>query len=327
MTSFKIFFGNENIRRFTIAPTSLESLHQFLVEHYSDCFHPEMVLQYTDSDGDNISVCSEIEWNELLQQFKDAPLIKLHVLDKNPGKYFKDGPKPEVVKLVEKTQEQAEIEHPIAPGFDTKVTQALENLFPSKKILPYNIPAFLKEAISFETLGDQLVDLQINFSKFRETLHTEALRLMESTDRKLLTQAKQLLQSQLILEPDNPVVLYNLACAESLLGNTKEAFLWLENAVKNGYSNLSHMLQDADLTLLRGKEEWNNLVINMKKALAPAPEVVPESVVVVPERVVAPEVQDQLIVLHEMGFLDDSVLIPALQQFGSVDAALADLLG
>jgi hypothetical protein len=333
--SFKLFFTEENIRRFTIVPTSFEEFTQLLQKLYPDSYHPEMTLVYQDSEGDRVSISSELEWQEMLDQFKDAPITKLSVSDKTPGKYFKDGPEPEVVKLVEVNKNsQQESPAEVPEGFEAKVTRAIENLFPSKKILPYNIPTFLSGVVSFETLGEQIGNLDVDISRLVDALHREAIRLMESTDKHVLTKARDLLLSQLIIQSENPVVLYNLACAEALIGNVNESFEWLQKAIQHGYSNLAHMCQDPDLVALRGREEWHKLVTSMKDALAPKEEVKVEEPVPVPapvevpkERNLAPELRLQLEVLHDMGFLDDSILIPSLQEFGSVDAALTNLLG
>jgi len=221
-----------------------------------------------------------------------------------------------------------------------KVTSALAALFPANKILPYNIPTFLSGIISLQTTGANQVDLDIDFNlgRIANALHREAMRLFDLADKKSVAQAKRILLSQLTLNPVDCVTLYNLACADALLANADMAVEWLKKAVSNGYSNFEHMLQDADLSSLRERADFLGLV---KKPAAPAPKVdvkIPEPAK--PEPV--PEVKSepipepaqpeidatlslQIQTLHEMGFLDDSVLIPALQQHGNIDAALSAL--
>lgn len=334
-TTFKLIFGPENIRRFTFQPTTLENFQQLLVALYPDFYHLEMTLQYVDTDGDKVSVSSEMEWEEMLSHSKNS--LKLHVVESGNKKFFRDGPAPEVVKVYgEKGQEnegdfQAEI---------AKVTSALASLFPANKILPYNIPSFLSGIISLQTTGANQVDLDIDFNlgRIANTLHREAMRLFELADKKSVAQAKRILLSQLTLNPVDCVTLYNLACADALLANADMAVEWLKKAVANGYSNFEHMLQDGDLSSLRERADFLGLV--PKPAAAPAPQVdvkipepvpevkpepVPEPAQPQPEKVEDATLSLQLQTLHEMGFLDDSVLMPALQQHGSIDAALSAL--
>ena len=49
------------------------------------------------------------------------------------------------------------------------------------------------------------------------------------------------------LRPSNPVVLYNLACSQSLCGNLPEALETLKSAASHGYDDLEHLGADPDL--------------------------------------------------------------------------------
>ncbi|MCZ6596707.1 MAG: hypothetical protein O7B99_03620 [Planctomycetota bacterium] len=62
------------------------------------------------------------------------------------------------------------------------------------------------------------------------------------------------------LEPENPVLHYNLACSLALLERTDEAFEVLHRAVEVGYDDLEHLLQDEDLANLRGDSRYDELV-------------------------------------------------------------------
>jgi tetratricopeptide (TPR) repeat protein len=214
-----------------------------------------------------------VEWVELLNQFQQN--IKLSVVAKGQDAFFKDGPKPEFVKAyAEGTQTEYEIS--MLHGLEDRVVRALESLFPSKKILPYNLPSFLSGALSFQTLGERVGNLDINVAHLQQTLHREALRLMESPEAKSLLEAKNLLLSLLHLQPEDPVTLYNLACADSLIGNISSALSYLRQSIHQGYNNLVHMCQDPDLAALRGLEEWHNLVALLKEKLGAAQPKVPK---------------------------------------------------
>ena len=49
------------------------------------------------------------------------------------------------------------------------------------------------------------------------------------------------------IRPTNSVVLYNLACSQSLCGNLEEALDTLKVAVDHGYDDLEHLGADPDL--------------------------------------------------------------------------------
>ena len=53
-------------------------------------------------------------------------------------------------------------------------------------------------------------------------------------------------------EPLDPTVRYNLACSQALLGLHDEACSTLETALELGYSDLSFLTEDEDLSSLRG---------------------------------------------------------------------------
>jgi len=348
--TFKLYFDAQNIRRLTIQPSTLESLQDRLSSMYPDFYHPELTFTYTDSDGDSCAVTTEPEYQEMLHLFSESRLVKINVVSKNSKKFFRDGPAPEVVGLF---KDEAPAQENSVADF---ATRALESLFPNGKILPYNMPSFLLEdgAVEIKTNPDDTVDLKTDIKKFFSALTTEACRLMETPQAQgALTKAKQLLAAQQILDPCQPITSYNLACVEALTGNAQQAFQWLEQACQNGYQNLSWMVQDPDLAALRGREEWDNLIAKLKSVTnstapvqetpVPVPEPVSEPQVAVPE-VTQPQVLEvasgepeaaldtdkwasQLQVLHDMGFLSDSLLIPSLEKHGSVEGALADLLG
>jgi len=68
------------------------------------------------------------------------------------------------------------------------------------------------------------------------------------------------------LAPDNPTVHYNLACSLALLGQAEEAVGALEEAVRLGYEDLAHLLQDADLASLRELPRFRSVVTTLEQA-------------------------------------------------------------
>ena len=53
------------------------------------------------------------------------------------------------------------------------------------------------------------------------------------------------------IRPEDPMVLYNLACSLSLTGATDAAFEVLADAVRHGYRDAGHLRRDPDLSPIR----------------------------------------------------------------------------
>lgn len=68
------------------------------------------------------------------------------------------------------------------------------------------------------------------------------------------------------LDPENPVVHYNLACSLALLERTQDAVRSLERAVELGYLDVDHLLADDDLAPLRGLKTFQSLVRRLRRA-------------------------------------------------------------
>lgn len=61
-------------------------------------------------------------------------------------------------------------------------------------------------------------------------------------------------------EPNEPAVLYNIACVQALQGQREDAITSLERAVKKGYSHREWILNDSDLDGLRGIARFESLL-------------------------------------------------------------------
>ncbi|MFZ0455398.1 MAG: tetratricopeptide repeat protein [Ignavibacteriaceae bacterium] len=67
-----------------------------------------------------------------------------------------------------------------------------------------------------------------------------------------------------LLPNKNPAVLYNLACAYSLINNKSEALKYLRSSVDNGFSQVSLLKTDADLENIRGAKEFDEILKSVK---------------------------------------------------------------
>lgn len=277
MTTFKLFFNDQDIRRITLDVADWDTFTEELVKLYPTQFHPELKVQYKDEEGDLITISTQKEWSFMLESIPE-PVKKLYISEgKNSGQYFKDGPPPAPlgVYAVEEGEKKPLEENEEIKKLEFAVPRCLERLLPGGKITPYNIPSWLQGCVEVKRLpGDEpVVDLDIDVCTLFESLHKQALALITpESDPQLLKRAKDFLQSMIELAPQHPLAHYNLACVEALLGEVKEAVGSLKQAVAGGYSNLSHMLADTDLTSLRGLPEFQDLVERLRQTLSPEKE-------------------------------------------------------
>lgn len=69
------------------------------------------------------------------------------------------------------------------------------------------------------------------------------------------------------IEQKNGSDFYNAGCSAALLGENKLAFTWLHLAIKNGWSNITHLKKDTDLTSLHPDKNWNKLVSELQSII------------------------------------------------------------
>jgi tetratricopeptide (TPR) repeat protein len=67
------------------------------------------------------------------------------------------------------------------------------------------------------------------------------------------------------LRPQDPTVLYNLACSYSLTGETDAAFEALHRALGAGYDDFKWLAQDPDLAALRSHPRYDEVRAKIKK--------------------------------------------------------------
>jgi hypothetical protein len=64
----------------------------------------------------------------------------------------------------------------------------------------------------------------------------------------------------LSIEPEDPLVLYNVACLHALIDKRQEALGYLEKSVRNGFGHMDSMLSDADLDSIR-RTPWFQAIV------------------------------------------------------------------
>jgi len=267
--TFKIFFGNNNIRRFnTPKQPTYEEFVALLVKLYSPVYHPELRLQYVDTEKDHIDVTCQLEWEEMFVELAKERIIKLYVKE-GSGVYFKDSPQPQPVffytDLLSKKPfpvEEKELCH--------RVPECLAKFFPNGKILPHNLPSFLSEIVTIKNLENNEVEIDVDILKLNNVLHKNAL---DSLDKKEYSKGLEYLEAQAVLNPNNYITLYNLACAHSLLNNFDDALYLLNRAIDLGYRDVNYILEDEDFNNIKHTEGFARIIEKLKKG---EPEYVPE---------------------------------------------------
>jgi tetratricopeptide (TPR) repeat protein len=69
------------------------------------------------------------------------------------------------------------------------------------------------------------------------------------------------------LAPDDPNVLYNLACSLALTGAADEAFRTLDRAILHGYDDPDHLAADEDFAALRVDPRFAVLVESLRRSV------------------------------------------------------------
>ena len=75
--------------------------------------------------------------------------------------------------------------------------------------------------------------------------------------------AKDYARRALTINPDDPLLLYNIACMYSLLGEPDEALNCLEKSVDKGYGQKDWVEHDSDLNPLRELPRFKMIVETM----------------------------------------------------------------
>jgi TolB-like protein/Tfp pilus assembly protein PilF len=83
--------------------------------------------------------------------------------------------------------------------------------------------------------------------------HARAYNLGATTLMKLgnIPRALEFATMSLTIEPDDPLILYNVACMYALMDKREDALAYLERAVRNGFGHRESMANDPDLESIR----------------------------------------------------------------------------
>ena len=109
------------------------------------------------------------------------------------------------------------------------------------------------------------LDVKIGFMEGivrRDPTYVDALQLLGDhyTQRGRFAEGLNVDERLARLEPQNPVVFYNLACSYSLTDQFDRAAEALEKAIQLGYQDFAWLAKDPDLKKFRKQPAFNNIL-------------------------------------------------------------------
>jgi len=238
IATFKIYFSETNIRKLTLDhfPSYSEFTSLLNTTYASVLLNAPYALKYTDKDGDNITVSSQPEWEEMFRELAGSPSFKILVIHGEKA--------PEKKTVEEKIPEIPKENNPSSFDFNQIISQFAPFL---KNLTGGNCPR------SDNCSSEEKSSLFWSYQK-------QALEYLSSLDLNVVQKGKELLLKMLDMAPNDKITLYNLACAESLLNNFEGAFKSLEAAISAGYRDLGHLLSDKDFNNIKYTEEFTQIV-------------------------------------------------------------------
>ncbi len=104
----------------------------------------------------------------------------------------------------------------------------------------------------------------------RDPNYVDALQLLGDhyTQRGLFTEGLRVDEHLARLEPQNPLVFYNLACSYSLTEEFDNAVLALDRAIALGYRDFAWLSKDPDLKKLRAQPVFLELKAKIRELKA-----------------------------------------------------------
>ena len=101
----------------------------------------------------------------------------------------------------------------------------------------------------------------------RDPNYVDALQILGDhyTQRGRITEGLQVDERLARLEPQNPLVFYNLACSYSLAEEFDRAVAALEKALQLGYRDFDWLAKDPDLKKLRAQPAFDDLKAKIRQ--------------------------------------------------------------
>lgn len=128
-----------------------------------------------------------------------------------------------------------------------------------------SIRPFIKDVVSEAAPDAKDVYAPIPDDPKVEEFHTKAVEAYRANDYQ---KALEYTQKEFQVAEGNARAMYNLACFNTLVGNTEEGLSWLEKAVDHGFHAPNQIATDSDLKALRQNERFLAALAKAKEKAA-----------------------------------------------------------
>jgi tetratricopeptide (TPR) repeat protein len=127
-----------------------------------------------------------------------------------------------------------------------------------------------KNAKKLNRAAQRDLDTKIEFIEGlirRDPDYVDALQILGDhyTQRGRVSEGLKVDERLARLEPENPLVFYNLACSYSLAGEMDQAANALEKALQLGYRDFDWLAKDPDLKPLRTHTAFDDLKVKIRQ--------------------------------------------------------------
>jgi len=159
-------------------------------------------------------------------------------------------------------------------------------------------------------------------------LHRKSMNYLSSMDKNDILKGKECLLEMLEFCPNHVIALYNLACAESLLGNVDDSLKTLEKSIEFGYQDLEHIVNDKDFINIRNTPRFAEIISSLQQKLNQSVHVEKSEKSEEKNSEKSEEKDSQNIkqILIEMGIdLPDDVVEELLKLYGSIEDVVSKI--
>mmetsp|Transcript_2655 Transcript_2655/g.2966 ORF Transcript_2655/g.2966 Transcript_2655/m.2966 type:complete len:393 (-) Transcript_2655:96-1274(-) len=244
--------GENDLRRVTLPAEGLTFvlLAEKLRTLYAYKDISKAKIKYLDPENDKITISSDEELREALKLIASDSILRLFIVPaRQPGELTG-----ETVSLDERIEAAtaAILKDVNNPALDDEIRGFISTLSTS-----------LPNCVQRKPTERRL--MRILRRRVFQTMNDKALRLLDSTKPENFTHARDLLQGQLGIFPNDIYSMYNLACSESLLNNKDAACAALRKSVDMGFNRLQAMQNDKDLDNIRNEVLYTQIVTELEK--------------------------------------------------------------
>lgn len=122
---------------------------------------------------------------------------------------------------------------------------------------------FTSTALFAQALGSEILATPTDTATLPQAAVSAAKSVAVLPFANMSADAADYARRALAINPDDPLLLYNISCMYAMLGNPDEALSCLEKAVDKGYGQKDWVEHDSDLDSLRQLPRFQTIVAAM----------------------------------------------------------------